>query len=202
MTDDASRKRILAHFRSQNERLYELARELVADAWNLKLPRGERQRHLSFCRIIVSQQLSNAAARSIWRRLEPLLREDPAVRHPERLRVAGLSRPKSLYLQALAGLDFGKLEDLEDDEIRQRLLDYKGVGPWTADMALIFIYGRPDIYSWQDLILRRAAATVFGLDEQKDIKELGRRVDAFRPYRSALALLLWQAADIGRLSRC
>ena len=201
MTDDASRKRILAHFRSQNERLYGLACELAADAWHLELPRGESQRRLSFCRTIVSQQLSNAAARSIWQRLEPLLQDDPDVRHPERLRAAGLSRPKSLYLQALAGLDFGKLEDFEDDEIRRQLLVYKGVGPWTADMALIFIYGRPDIYSWQDLILRRAAATVFGLDEKKDLEELGRRVDAFRPYRSALALLLWQAADNGRLPR-
>ena len=201
MIDDVSRQRILTHFRFENEQLYELARELAADAWHLELPRGESQRRLSFCRIIVSQQLSNAAARSIWQRLKPLLRDDPAVRHPERLLAAGLSRPKSLYLQALAGLDFGKLKDFDDDEIRRRLLAYKGVGPWTADMALIFIYGRPDIYSWQDLILRRGAATVFGLDEKKDLKELERRVDAFRPYRTALALLLWQAADTGRLPR-
>ena len=199
MINTIERQRILLHFRRLDSNIYHLARKLGQEAWNLQLPQSAEQKRLKLYQIIVNQQLSNQAAQSIWQRLEPLLKSDLKIDKPQLLTAAGLSRAKSLYLQGLADLDLNLLQTLPEDELRRYLLDYKGVGPWTVDMVLLFICGHLDIYIWQDLILYRAAARVFELDAADEMPEIRRRVATFHPYRSALALLLWRAADSGRL---
>ena len=201
MINTIEQKRILLHFRRLDSNIYHLARELGQEAWNLQLPESEEQKRLKLYQIIVNQQLSNQAAQSIWQRLEPLLKSDLKIDKPQLLTSAGLSRAKSLYLQGLADLDLNLLQTLPEDELRRYLLAYKGVGPWTVDMVLLFICGHLDIYIWQDLILYRAAARIFELDAEDEMPEIRRRVATFRPYRSALALLLWRAVDSGRLPR-
>ena len=198
MTEPAEQKRILAHFYKLNPEVFRLAEEFGPEAWRLDLPRGAQNRRLRIYQTVAGQQLSSRAVAAIWQRLEPLLLEDPTISQPERLRSAGLSRAKTACLQGLAGLDVSLLDNLPPEELSRRLLDHKGVGPWTVEMILIFVCGHPDIYSLRDLALRRAAATIFRLDLGDD-RALAARVEVFSPYRSALALLLWHAADIGRL---
>ena len=198
MIDDRQQKLILARFRELSPTVFRLAEAFGPEAWQLELPRSAPEKRLGVYRTVVGQQLSSRAASAIWQRLEPLLIEDPAVSRPERLHSAGLSRAKAACLKELAGLDLSLLESLPPAELSRQLLGYKGVGPWTVEMILIFVCGQPDVYSLSDLSLRRATAAVFGLDPD-DEQALAARVEAFRPHRSALALLLWRAADSGRL---
>jgi DNA-3-methyladenine glycosylase II len=147
---------------------------------------------------IVAQQLSTKAAETIagrlWQRVEP--RPEAVLRAPlEALRQAGLSRSKALALKDLAkkameGL-FQDLADLEDEAVKERLCGVRGVGPWTAEMFLMFGLGRPDVWPVGDLGLRRAAKALFGIEGEA----LAAFGEPFRPYRSHLAWYLWRSLE-------
>lgn len=161
----------------------------------------------ALARAIVGQQLSTKAARSIWERLvntlggtfpQPsgLLSADP-----EALRGAGLSGAKVNFLRDLAQriddgrLDVGGLKDLADEDVIAALTEIKGVGPWTAEMFLIFHLGRPDVLSTGDLGIRRAAQIAYGLDELPGPTDLERIAEPWRPHRTLGCLYLWRSLD-------
>lgn len=147
---------------------------------------------------IVSQQLSTKAAKTIlgrlWGRVEPS--PEALLALPlEALRGAGLSQAKARALRhlsekALEGLLVG-LEALDDEGVKARLLQVRGVGPWTAEMFLMFGLRRPDVWPVGDLGLSRAALRLFG-EQGRDLRALG---EAFRPYRSHLAWYLWRTLE-------
>ena len=159
----------------------------------------------SLCRAIISQQLSNAAARTIHRRFLSLF---APTRNPtpsrllelstRRLRSCGLSARKAFYLQELgAAFDSGHLQrrrfrPMSDEEVIELLIPLPGIGQWTAEMFLIFCLGRPDIFSVGDLALRAGVARVAGR-EMKD-RELLERAAAWAPWRSIASLYLWKIA--------
>jgi DNA-3-methyladenine glycosylase II len=161
----------------------------------------------ALARAIVGQQLSTKAARSIWDRLLEILggsfpppAELLAV-DSEAIRSAGLSRAKVAFIRDLAQrIDDGRLEvsalgGLSDEDVVAALTEIKGVGPWTAEMFLIFHLGRPDVLSTGDLGIRRAAQLAYGLDDLPGPHDLERIAEPWRPHRTLGCLYLWRSLD-------
>jgi DNA-3-methyladenine glycosylase II len=161
----------------------------------------------ALARAIVGQQLSTKAARSIWERLIEILGgklSPPAellATDSETIRSAGLSRSKVSFLLDLAEriedgrLDLAGLADLSDEDIVAALIEVKGVGPWTAEMFLMFHLGRPDVLSTGDLGIRRATQIEYGLDELPGPTDLERIAEPWRPHRTLGCLYLWRSLD-------
>ncbi len=159
-------------------------------------------------RAIVYQQLSGKAAGTIHGRLLGLFPgehpdpEEILATPPEDLRGVGLSRAKALAAHDLAARtldgtvpDLAALAGMGDAEIIERLTAVRGVGPWTAEMLLIFQLGRPDVLPTTDLGVRKGAARLWGLGELPTPTEVRAAGEAWHPYRSVAAWYLWRAAD-------
>ncbi len=147
-------------------------------------------------RAIVGQQLSVAAASSIWQRLHDAnLTSAPAIiqADDETLRAQGLSKQKVRYARALAThkIDYTALESMSDDDVIEILTGVTGIGRWTAEMYLLFSLGRADVLAVDDLAIRVGAMSVLGLDARPTPKHLLRISEAWAPYRSASSLLIW-----------
>lgn len=148
---------------------------------------------------IVSQQISGKAAASIMAKLKTTVPIRPAAlaeADPRRLRRAGLSRAKALYVRELARFtaDGGLrgLSRLSDEAIVERLTSVKGVGVWTAEMFLMFSLNRPDVWPVGDGGVQRAVFTLYGARTPKAIAQVGER---FRPWRSHAAWYMWRFLD-------
>ena len=150
---------------------------------------------------IVSQQLSTASASAIWGRLAAAFDPfEPAAimraRAP-RLAKAGLSSPKIRALKEIArAIANGKLPltalgDLPADEAHAALTAVHGVGPWTADIYLLSCLGHADAWPAGDLALQEAARLAFGLRTRPTAKEMVTLAEAWRPWRSVAARVLW-----------
>jgi DNA-3-methyladenine glycosylase II len=151
-------------------------------------------------RSIVSQQLSDKAASTIWGRVAEQIGTSPeslAGASVAELRAAGLSGRKTEYLQdiarcTLAGeINWDGLEELDDEVVIDELVQLRGVGRWTAEMYLIFALGRPDVLAVDDLGLRNSAGIVLGLGRSATREELEERGERWRPWRSIASLWLW-----------
>jgi DNA-3-methyladenine glycosylase II len=120
---------------------------------------------------------------------------------PERIRAAGLSRPKIAYLRDLAEhveegrLDLEHLPELSDEEVSTQLTDVKGLGQWTADMFLMFHLRRPDVLPVGDQGIRRAVQVQYGLRKLPDPTRLEKIARPWRPYRTLACLYLWSSLD-------
>jgi DNA-3-methyladenine glycosylase II len=109
---------------------------------------------------------------------------------------AGLSGAKIRTLRALASaaadrLDLAHLDRLSDAEVHTALTAVNGIGPWTADVYLMFCLGRADAWAAGDLALQLAAKEAFGLDERPDSQALLELAERWRPWRGVAARLLW-----------
>ncbi len=145
---------------------------------------------------IVSQQVSVASARAIWARLEAAgLTEAAAMAAAtdDDLRAVGLSRQKARYGQALArsGLDFVALRRRPDAEVVATLVAVPGIGLWTAEIYAMFALGRADVFAPGDLALQEAARMLYGLEVRPSEKALRQMAQAWSPWRSVAARVLW-----------
>ena len=152
-------------------------------------------------RIIVSQQVSVASARAIWARVHR--------RHPELgpgdiiastdtdLRDCGLSGPKIRTMRALAGaamsgqLDIPGLAVAHPDAARTLMTSVQGIGPWTADIYLMFHLGHADVFAPGDLALQEAVRIGFARASRPSARELATMAVAWSPWRAVAARLLW-----------
>ena len=151
--------------------------------------------------IIVSQQVSVASAKAIFGRLEariaPLDAARVAAATEDDLRACGLSSPKIRALHSLAqavvdrGLDLAGLAELDAEDAHTALVAVKGVGPWTADIFLLFCLGHPDAFPAGDLALQEAAKLALGLKTRPDTARLERIAERWRPWRGVAARMLW-----------
>ncbi len=163
----------------------------------------------SLTRAIIYQQLSGKAAGTILERFKRLFPDDNfpnpvevAKTSVDRLRSAGLSRPKAAYIIDLAkrcnaGLvpSVSDCDSLKDDEIVATLTEIKGIGRWTVDMFLMFNLGRPDILPIGDLGVRRGFQVAYRKRKMPTPEQLAKHGERWSPHRTHAARYLWCAAD-------
>lgn len=152
--------------------------------------------------IVVSQQLSTASASAIWGRLaaayHPFTPQSLIKARADRLARLGLSRPKIRALKEIArAVASGVLDcealppDLPADAAHQALCAIHGIGPWTADIYLLFCLGHPDAWPAGDLALQEAARLAFELAARPSAKQINLLAEPWRPWRGVAARLLW-----------
>ncbi|MFT3732746.1 MAG: DNA-3-methyladenine glycosylase 2 family protein [Hyphomicrobium sp.] len=159
-------------------------------------------------KIVVGQQLSAQSAAAIWGRIAealfPLTPEIIAASSDDDLKRLGLSSGKIRTLRALSlavlqdGLDFEMLNAEPDDIIIERLTAIHGIGPWTADIYLLFALRRRDAFAAGDLALQLAAQHHFKLERRPTAEELTRIAERWRPARAIAAQLLWADYAVAR----
>ena len=166
-------------------------------------PRASERGSQTLLRTIVGQQVSVAAARSMWNKLtarygEPVDLTALAAASDAELREAGLSRQKASYARSLAALVLSGELDLEklpadDEEAIALLTRIKGIGRWSAEIYLLFAEGRPDTFPAGDLAVQVELGRLLGLSERPSEKALRALAEAWRPHRGAAAILAWHS---------
>lgn len=154
---------------------------------------------------VIGQQISGKAAATVWERVVARFGEVTPSKLDraslEDVQSCGMSFRKAGYVKGIAaaceqgGLDLEGLKHLPDREVVKALITLKGVGPWTAEMMLIFSLGRKDVVSWGDLAIRRGMMSLYGLDvlTREDFETIRRR---YSPYGSMASLYIWEVAHM------
>lgn len=150
---------------------------------------------------ILAQQVSLESAAAAFAKLAAVLADvTPAgflALDDERLRAIGFSRPKAAYARGLATavaageLDLDALDAAPDDEVRRTLLARRGIGPWTADVYLLFALRRPDAWPTGDLALAVAVQELWRMPERPTWAALDAFAARWRPHRAVAARFLW-----------
>jgi DNA-3-methyladenine glycosylase II len=165
----------------------------------------DRDRFVALCRIIVGQQVSTAAARTIWGRVEEAFDGPPTPEQliepdaEERLRACGLSGRKASYAIGIADaivaeeLLLDSFDSMSDEEVIEAVVALRGLGRWSAEMFLMFDLGRPDVFSGGDLGLRRGIQIAYELDEMPSPEEAVAIAERWSPHRTLASLYLWEA---------
>ena len=151
--------------------------------------------------IILEQQVSLASARAAHTKLlevaSPLTPRRFLKLDDVTLKAVGFSRQKSGYARELARsivnreLDLDGLASLDDSAVRSELIKIRGIGRWTADIYLLMVLRRPDIWPQGDLALAVAAQHVKQLESRPTASELDDIAAAWRPWRAVAARILW-----------
>ncbi|SDR27685.1 DNA-3-methyladenine glycosylase [Pseudovibrio sp. Tun.PSC04-5.I4] len=152
------------------------------------------------CNIVVAQLISVAAAASIWARLDALVVPfEPDVllsKSDEDLLGVGLSNAKLRTLKAIAGelkagLVLDEAVNWPGTVAHKRLCEIKGIGPWSADIFLLFCAGHPDVFPIGDVALQAAVQHAYGLEDRPKGKVLEKIAKAWSPHRGTAARLFW-----------
>ena len=163
---------------------------------------------LDLIETIISQQLSIKAADTIWKRFQALFPKNEispeAVMQidTEKVRGAGISYQKISYIKDLAkhvkesGLVFEQFDIMSDEEIITELVKVKGIGQWTAEMFLMFNMGRPDVFSYGDLGIRKAMQKLYEFRKEPTQKQAEKIAEKWRPYRTIACRYLWRSLEL------
>jgi DNA-3-methyladenine glycosylase II len=175
----------------------------VVDKHGIPEPRSSEPGTHTLLRTIVGQQVSVAAARSMWSKLEAAFGSPPDLNlllaaTDEDLRAAGISRQKAGYIRALAELVISGELDLhalpaDNEEAIAHLIRIKGIGRWSAEIYLLFAEGRADVWPAGDLAVQIEIGRLLGMKDkpsEKQLREIGER---WRPHRGAAAILAWHS---------
>lgn len=151
--------------------------------------------------IVVSQQLSSAAADTIFARVKArVVPLDPATllaTDTQLLREAGLSAPKQKHMRSIAArivsgeLDLVRVAGMPDDDAHAHLVETSGIGPWTAQVYLMSSLKRADVWPAGDVALQAAVTKALGLKKRPDIKAMIKLGERWRPWRTVAARLFW-----------
>ena len=171
----------------------------------IKLP-NEKLEFKSVCKIIINQQLSGKAARTIFNRIEekiPNLSPKCFLNiSTEELRQCGLSNAKSNYIKLLANklvhnpLYFHQLQELDTVSAKNEIWSNKGFGEWSSDIFLLFYLRKMDVFPRRDVTLNKVFSKIYGTD-QKDEKYIYKYSHNWTPYKSVVSLAFWQFFDNG-----
>ena len=197
--------RAINHLRSRDARLAELLDEIGI----IKLPaRRSRDPYLALLETIAYQQLAGSAAKKIWERVVALFdQEGPRPEKlialgEEQLRSAGLSRSKAISMRDIAARtlsgqvpDAQRMKNMTDEDLFAALTQIRGVGPWTVEMLLMFTLRRPDIMPVTDYGIRKGFQMLYRKRQMPTPKQILKKAEVWRPYRTAAALYLWRIAD-------
>jgi DNA-3-methyladenine glycosylase II len=175
----------------------------VVEKHGVPEPRSSERGAQTLLRTIVGQQVSVAAARSMWAKLEAAFGSPPDLKRllaatDEEMRAAGMSRQKAGYIRSLAELVLSGelvLEELptDDEEAIALLTKIKGIGRWSAEIYLLFAEGRPDVFPAGDLAVLVEIGRLMDLPEKPTEKQLRELAEAWRPHRGAAAVLAWHS---------
>src|SRR5690242_1391724 len=177
----------------------------VLDKHGVPEPRSSPPGAVTLLRTIVGQQVSVAAARSMWNKLEAAYGSPPDLAQllkasDEEMRAAGMSRQKAGYIRSLAELilsgelDLDRLPD-DDEEAIAHLVKIKGIGRWSAEIYLLFAEGRGDVWPAGDLAVQIEIGKLLGLDGKPTEKQLRELAESWRPHRGAAAVLAWHRSE-------
>ena len=183
--------------------------EVIARVGPYKLvPRADGSHFDHVVRSIVGQQLSGQAAQTIYKRVLALKGgkcPTPAdfLKYPvEKLRAAGLSGRKVEYVKELAqrthdgSLAILKIHEMEDAAVMETLVSVRGIGPWTAQMVLMFRLGRPDIFPELDLGVQKAVQKLRRMRKLPTPKQMTKIGATYAPYRTYAAWYLWRSLEL------
>ena len=169
-------------------------------------PRIRDRGYTTLLRTIVGQQVSVAAATSIWNKLEAGFgtgcpAEVVAAAEYDALRACGLSGQKQGYAKSLAQLVLDgalKFDALpaDDEEAIALLTNVKGIGRWSAEIYLLFAEGRPDVWPAGDLAVQEAVGRILQLPDRPSEKAIREIAEAWRPHRGAAAIFSWHCYNM------
>ena len=175
----------------------------VVEQHGVPEPRKSEPGAHTLLRTIVGQQVSVAAARSMWAKLEAAFGSPPDLKlllaaSDEQMRAAGMSRQKAGYIRSLAELVTSGELDLDslpqdDEEAIALLTKIKGIGRWSAEIYLLFAEGRPTSFPPATLRCWLSLGALMGLPEKPSEKQLRELAETWRPYRGAAAVLAWHS---------
>src|SRR6195256_5421623 len=157
--------------------------------------------YAGLCSIVCGQQLSTASAAAIRARLfaafEPFHHDTVRLARGDKLARLGLSRPKIKSIKAIGhaiakgAVDLDSIGRMDADKGHAALVALHGIGPWTADIYLLFCLGHADAWPAGDLALQEAARIALGLRRRPDAKQMAKLAEPWRPWRGVAAHLLW-----------
>ena len=154
---------------------------------------------IALCNLIIEQQISFKAAITIKKKFANLIKsfsnKEIIKLDNDTIKSIGLSYRKVSYIKnILRFFEEEKIEfnKLNDEGITKKLCSIKGIGPWTAEMFLLFIFHRPDIFSFGDIALINSVKKNYGIQNTIEIKKLTLM---WKPYRSIASLLLWKSIE-------
>jgi DNA-3-methyladenine glycosylase II len=195
-------KKARIHFKKNDPKLHKLSLEHELD--DLKLSDNLFRDIVS---TIIGQQLSGKAADTIFGRFTELFPaqlitpEGILKQKDEKLRSCGLSGAKARAIKDLAQkvtaneVNIENLPSLSDEKVREELMKVKGIGPWTAEMILMFSLGRADVFSLGDLVLRKGLMALHGWKKLPSDKKIAGILKKWSPYKTYAARLLWKIED-------
>ena len=180
----------------------------LLDAFKIQDLQPETDYFKSLTRSIVYQQLSGKVAKTILDRFI-LLYKDKSYPTPvdvinidhEKLRSVGLSNSKAQYIKNIAHafLDnpdtYDSLEKMDDQDIIDTLITIKGVGPWTAQMFLMFTLNRPDVFPVTDLGVQKGFKHYYKLSEMPTPGQMLKKSEQWAPYRTVVSLYFWRLLE-------
>jgi DNA-3-methyladenine glycosylase II len=157
--------------------------------------------YAGLCAIVCGQQLSTASAAAIRNRLfaafDPFHHDSVRRARTDKLKRLGLSAPKIKAIReigkavAQGRIDLDRIGEMDADAAHAALVALHGIGPWSADIYLLFCLGHSDAFPAGDLAVQEAARIAFGLRKRPDAKTLAKLAEAWRPWRGVAAHLLW-----------
>ena len=178
------------------------------DQFNIPALKDEENYFWSLCRSIIYQQISGKAAQAISERFINLFPSKKKLTPKQVIEAdindfynVGLSKQKSNYIKNVANafyeniIDENSLSSLSDINIINTLTSIKGVGPWTAEMFLIFTLKRPNIFPLTDLGIQKGFKIFFSMDEMPSIKFMEDESRKWEPYKTIVSLYLWFAVE-------
>ena len=199
-----SHKKVKSHFKKVDPVIYAVMEGI--DFKDRIKPRKKDDFFVSLCREITGQQLSGKVARVIFKRFINLFPRGKVTPQKvvkvsgQTLREVGMSWAKVKYVKDLAEktesnkLNFKNLHRLADAQVITELTQVKGIGPWTAEMFLMFTLGREDVFSHGDLGLRKAVVKLYGLRKPTP-ERINRIVKPWSPYKSYGSIALWHSLE-------
>lgn len=199
-------KKILNHFKKHDPLLYSYAIR-VGKLETIKKYKIENY-FCRLCREIVCQQLSDKSGEAIFGRFQKLFPNGLvtaldilSISH-DRLRASGMSHAKARYVQNLAeaiihgDLPIYHLDSMADEDVLEILTKVKGIGPWTAQMFLMFTLGREDIFSPGDLGLKKGMMKVYKLKTEPTKNKIEKIISKWSPYKTYASRILWESLEL------
>lgn len=200
-------RKILNHFKKNDPTLYRYAIRVEGKIEKITKEKPEFYFH-KLCREIVCQQLSAKAGEVIFNRFQKLFSGIPiSASHilsssDEALRSSGISHAKAGYIRNLAeavinnNLPISSLDTMADDGIMGILTKIKGIGPWTAQMFLMFTLARENIFSHGDLGLKKGIIKIYKFKKEPTKKQVEKIISKWSPYKTYASRILWASLEI------